>query len=115
MQLMPQVFSLRKIFKRINLPAEGVDFNAVVKGLEEFGHPGLIIQALIMGGSYFNATDDNIEKWAGLLKRINPSEVHIYSLDRPPALKNVLQVSKAGLGKIAQKAEKISGIKVLPF
>ncbi len=104
-----------ELFKKINRPAAGVDYDTVVKGLAELNHPGLIIQALIMGGSYFNAMDDNIEKWAGLVKRINPSEVHIYSLDRPPALKNVLQVPKQELEKIAQKAEKISGIKVLAF
>jgi len=104
-----------ELFQKINRPADGIDFNLMVKGLAELGHPGLIIQALIMGGSYFNATDDNIEKWAGLLKQISPSEVHIYSLDRPPALINVLRVSKEALEKIAQKAAKISGIKVLAF
>jgi wyosine [tRNA(Phe)-imidazoG37] synthetase (radical SAM superfamily) len=103
------------LFKKINRPADGIDFNTIVKGLTTLDHPGLIIQALIMGGPYFNATDDNIEKWAGLLKRINPLEAHIYSLDRPPALKNVLQVTKAGLEKIAQKASELSGIKVLAF
>lgn len=104
-----------ELFNKINRPAEGVNFDSVVKGLAELGHSGLIIQALILGGSYFNATDDNIEKWAGILKRIKPSEAHIYSLDRPPALKNILQVSEEGLKNIAQKATELSGIKVLAF
>ena len=36
-----------KLYKRINRPAGGVDFNKIVEGLIEFNHPNLIIQALI--------------------------------------------------------------------
>ncbi|MBD3218302.1 MAG: radical SAM protein, partial [candidate division Zixibacteria bacterium] len=74
-----------KLFKKINRPAKGFDFNEIVEGLIKFDHPNLIIQALLIGGTDLNASEENIERWASLLKKIKPSQVQIYSLDRPPA------------------------------
>jgi len=105
----------QELFQNINRPAEGITINTVVKGLIDFNHSGLIIQSMMLGSKYFNATDDNIEKWALLLKMINPAEVHIYSLERPSALINVIKIEKNELERIASKASQISGLNIQAY
>jgi wyosine [tRNA(Phe)-imidazoG37] synthetase (radical SAM superfamily) len=105
----------KEVFDRINRPAPGIEFDGVVQSLIDFEHPDLIIQALLMGGDRFNATDDEIESWAGLIKQIDPREVHIYSLDRPSAIKSVLKLNRQTLESIADRASEISGVEVLAF
>lgn len=105
----------REVFDRINRPAPGIVFEDVVQSLIDFDHPNLIIQALLMGGDRFNATDDEIRRWASLVKQINPREVHIYSLDRPSAIKSVLKLNHEALESIAERASQISGVSVIAY
>jgi wyosine [tRNA(Phe)-imidazoG37] synthetase (radical SAM superfamily) len=103
------------LFQNMNRPAEGITIDSVVKGLIDFNHSGLIIQSMMLGSKYFNTTDQNIEKWSLLLKVIKPSEVHIYSLERPSALINVIKVESDELKRIAAKAGMISGMSIKAY
>jgi len=103
------------LFRKINHPANPITFEQIVDGLKSLQHPGLIIQALMLGGKNTNADDENIRKWAEILKAIKPSEVHIYSLDRPPALKTIKNIPFERLREIAGKATSLSGVNVVAF
>ena len=105
----------KELFKIINRPAKGVEFDDIVNGLVNFDHSNLIIQALIMGGPDLNASEENIVKWSNLLSKIKPREVQIYSLDRPPAKMDVIKLPFEELQRIAAHASELSGIKVVPY
>jgi wyosine [tRNA(Phe)-imidazoG37] synthetase (radical SAM superfamily) len=104
-----------KVFKKINRPAKGADFHEIIEGLIKFDHPGLVIQALLVGGDDLNSSDENIERWASFLKKIKPSQVQIYSLDRPPARLDISRLSMSELNSIARKVTDMTGIPVTAF
>ena len=99
-----------ELFSKINRPAHGVEFDKLVDKLIKMNHPGLKIQTLFLGGSSLNCSDANLRSWVQLLKKINPQEVQIYSLDRPSALNNISKVPKNVLAHIAERAIILSGI-----
>lgn len=86
-------------FRAINRPVIGVDFHAIVEGLK--GVPSLIIQSLLFEGEFSNVQGAAYEAWAHTLAELRPSEIHIYTVERPPATNVVLPVDPKTLEKIA--------------
>jgi len=103
------------LFSKINRPARGVEFDAIVDNLIKLNHPGLKIQSLFLGGDSLNCSDINLRRWVQLLKKINPQEVQIYSLDRPPALNSTIKVPRAILMHIAERARILTGLPVTAY
>ncbi len=103
------------LFKRINHPTGDIRFDDIINGLIELKHPGMIIQTLMLGGKNSNSEEDNIHKWSELLKKIKPLEAHIYSIDRPAALKSIKKVPFERLREIAARATSLSGVNVQAF
>jgi wyosine [tRNA(Phe)-imidazoG37] synthetase (radical SAM superfamily) len=69
-----------EVFKRYNQPCRGVDLEAITDGLARL--TDVTIQALFSSGQEGNLSPQNIIAWIERLKRINPSSVQLYTLDR---------------------------------
>ena len=54
-----------------------------------------------------NTTEEEITGWLDALKKINPNQVMIYTIDRETPLKTLYKVSKEDLDAIAERARKI--------
>ncbi len=68
------------VFKKYNQPCGGVDLEAITDGLARLTE--VIIQALFSSGRKGNIDTKNIIAWMERLKKIKPSLVQIYTLDR---------------------------------
>ncbi|MCK4385453.1 MAG: radical SAM protein [candidate division Zixibacteria bacterium] len=102
-----------EIFQKVNRPHKNIEYEEVVESLKNLDD--IIIQSLLVDGEITNIENEEIEKWIGRLNYIKPREVQIYSIDRPSADQNLELVGKDKLKKIAQKAEKVTGISVEVF
>lgn len=103
------------LFRKINRPHPDVSFDRIVEEMISFDHPNLMMQAILFDGQPNNIADDNIEHWAEIIGRIRPREVQIYSIDRPVTKTGILPVSEPVLNKIAEKAQRISGVPIKVF
>jgi wyosine [tRNA(Phe)-imidazoG37] synthetase (radical SAM superfamily) len=68
-------------WRRFNRPCPGIDWKDLVAGLEALEGP--ILQSLFAHGKHGNTHREEIEEWVGLVKRIQPRTVQVYTLDRP--------------------------------
>lgn len=105
----------RRLFQRINRADKSIDFDDIVGALIEFDHPNFVIQTIFFDGDPGNVTDRNLENWANLIGEIRPREVHIYTTERPVAESKIEPVSVGKLNEIAERAQTISGVRVVPF
>ncbi len=102
-----------KIFRKLNGPVKGVDFDAMVGGLRQMG-PRLILQSLFVTGSTDNSSGEEWEKWFELAASIAPGLIQVYTLDRGPADRGLLPVPAGRLRAIAA-AVREHGIKAEVF
>ncbi|HWO89103.1 MAG TPA: hypothetical protein VNL98_08125 [Gemmatimonadales bacterium] len=67
----------------------------------------VVIQAMVVeGDGWSGASDESIAEWLEAVAAIAPIEVHIYSLDRPPADPSVKAVARERLEEIAARARR---------
>ncbi len=98
--------------KRHNQPRVNVRVDELIENLEKFKGK-LIIQTLFLKGSFKGKTIDNttpaeVGAWLEAIKRINPSEVMIYTISRATPEGGLLnKVPVEELRKIALKVEKL--------
>lgn len=98
----------------INQPQGKYSVADVVENMANFkGH--VIVQTLFLRGDYNghhidNTTDKEVAVWLEALKKIMPSEVMLYSLDRATPADNLIKVEADELQVIADKVEAL-GIK----
>ena len=91
--------------KLIDNPVGHYDLDATIKALCEFkGH--VIIQTMFLKGTLDgrdmdNTTDEYVLPWIETLKRISPSEVMIYTIDRETPVSTLLKASPESLDRIA--------------
>ena len=85
-------------FHAINRPAGGIQLSEIIKGLKEMR--GLVIQSMLIDGQISNISGIAYQSWAYAIKEINPSEVHIYSIERPSAENSVVRVGSRKLKQI---------------
>lgn len=96
-------------FRRLNAPAPGVRFEAILDGLRALGSAS-ILQALFVRGTVDNATDGEVAAWADAVASIRPRHVQIYTLDRGPADRGLLPVDPERLRAIARILEARAGV-----
>lgn len=75
----------------------------------------VVIQTLFLRGEYKgdkfdNTTDEEVSAWIELVKKINPSDVMIYSLERDTPTENLETIPTEKLEEISQRLQK-EGIK----
>lgn len=91
-----------------------INVSEVIENLAKFNGK-LKIQTMFLRGSYCdmkidNTTENEIVEYINAIKRIKPTEIMIYSIDRVPPVKTLERVSLLELTKIAERVEKI-GVK----
>ncbi len=89
-------------------PVERVNGTACDREALVAGYRGLkdvTIQAMFVRGPDFDgASEESLREWLGLLARIRPVAVHLYSLDRAPADPGINGIAREGLEEIAHRA-----------
>jgi wyosine [tRNA(Phe)-imidazoG37] synthetase (radical SAM superfamily) len=99
------------IIRKINQPLWSFDLKEIVEHLKKF-RGNLIVQTLFVKGTIYqtnfdNTTEKEIADWLTLLKKINPRQVMLYSLDRNTPSRDLEKIPVEQLRKIAQKVEKL--------
>ncbi|NOY50413.1 MAG: radical SAM protein [Chlorobi bacterium] len=102
-------------FKAINQALGNKSLDSIVEGLLGFDGK-LIIQTLFMraghnGAIIDNTTEEEIEAWLGIVKKVNPEYVMLYPIERATAAGNIEKIELRELREIADKVE-AAGIKV---
>lgn len=100
-------------WRRFNRPCPGVDWDDVIAGLEAFDQP--VLQVMFVHGRTGNTQPGEIAAWVGLLERIKPGFVQVYTLDRPTAARDLRPVERARLQEIASQAKDGAGVSVGVF
>jgi len=101
-------------FDAINQAQGNITLPKIIDGLLAF-EGKLIIQTLFMRGEYKgklidNTTDEEVEAWLEIVKKVKPEYVMLYPIERGTPAKNLEKVSKEKLDEIAAKVE-AAGIK----
>ncbi|MEN6386319.1 MAG: radical SAM protein [Phycisphaerales bacterium] len=89
-------------FKKINRPVEGLTFDKMLQGLIDFRkeYKGkYLLEVFFIAG--INDSDEQVDKIAACIKKIQPDKVQLNTVSRPPAEK-VNPVTKARLEQIAK-------------
>lgn len=102
------------IVERLDKPNSQFSFEKTVDLLVHFGQKA-IVQTMFLKGEVDgipidNSTEDEVNQWLSILKRINPREVMIYTLDRTAPIKTLQKIELATLNKIAHRVNAL-GIK----
>jgi wyosine [tRNA(Phe)-imidazoG37] synthetase (radical SAM superfamily) len=74
--------------------------------------PSIVIQAMFVrdpGGHADNTTAVAVAAWLAAVERISPARVHLYTMNRPPALPALKAVTGRRLGEIAEQV-RLAGI-----
>lgn len=95
---------------RINRPAPAVKLERIVEGLKDV--PGLIIQSVLVHGKVTNVKGKPFEALLSALSEIRPTQVQIYSTDRPVPEAGLEKVPPSTLQRIAREMEKRTGLQV---
>lgn len=99
-----------ELWRKINQPAPGIDFQEIAEGLSRM--KGAVIQTLFLTGEVDNSTPKAVGEWQGLLKKISPREVQIYTTDRPTAERGIVKVPRQWLERVADQTEEALGLPV---
>ncbi len=102
--------------RQIDRPAAGYDLNRVIEQIAGFGK-GAIVQTMLCRGEHDgkpvdNTTEAEVSALIDAYRRINPSEVMIYTLDRPTPEVNLRRVPRPELDAIAARITAETGLKV---
>jgi wyosine [tRNA(Phe)-imidazoG37] synthetase (radical SAM superfamily) len=94
----------QEMFEKVDQPNKGIQLIDIV---EECRKLRLVtIQTMFVAGSIDNTVDREIDAWVGHLKKIQPAELQIYTLDRNPADPSLRPVDRAILLKIGERVKK---------
>jgi wyosine [tRNA(Phe)-imidazoG37] synthetase (radical SAM superfamily) len=96
--------------RRINLPAPGWDFAAMLQGLAKLD--GVLLQAMFVWGRAANTAPLAIREWSDRVAEIRPRGVQIYTLDRVPADTGLTPVSRGVLESIAEYARRRAHVSI---
>ncbi len=100
--------------KRVDRPQGAYDLKAIVDALASVGRK-IVIQTMFMGGELDGRSVDNtgseyVDSWLEVLRRINPRQVMIYTIDRETPVLSLQKALPARLDAIAQRVRGELGI-----
>lgn len=100
---------IESTYKAINQALGNKSLDSIVEGLLAF-EGKLIIQTLFLRGEYEgkivdNTTDEEVEAWLEIVKKVKPEYVMLYPIERGTPAENIEKISKEELQKIAEKVE----------
>jgi len=94
----------------LNRPTAAVRLEHIIAGLKHV--PGLIIQSVLVDGPVSNVQGQAFAAWLAALSEVRPTQVQVYSTDRPVAEAAVQRVPPATLQRLAAEIEHRTGIPV---
>ena len=97
----------------MNRPRQGVDLAALVPVWARI--PNLTIQSFFSEGRFDNTRKEWIDPWVEQVKRVNPRNVQIYTLDRRPAAATMQKASLSTLNRIARRLASEVGAEIRVF
>lgn len=100
-------------FRRLNRPAPGLCYEAIVAALRLMPH--VVIQSVLIEGPVSNAHGAAFEAWLAAIAQIRPTSVHIYSTDYPVGAAKVERVPPYVLRSLAVEAARRTGVRVEPY
>jgi wyosine [tRNA(Phe)-imidazoG37] synthetase (radical SAM superfamily) len=92
-------------------PLTGAQVNGVCTSITEIvdalrNLPRIVVQSMFVfdpAGRADNTTEGAVSEWLAALAQVRPSHVHIYTIDRAPALSSLCPASKRRLKEIAEQ------------
>ena len=108
--------AIEETYRLINSPPEDFKLKKLYENLDRF-KGNFIIQTLFFTGKREGKTIDNtsnteVAAWINMLTRLNPNEVHLYSLARETPSSDIFPVSEEKLQEIAAR---LKGMKFESF
>jgi len=100
-------------FQAVNQPDDSVHFDFIVKHLSAI--KPVFIQTVLIGGSPTNTSLRDLRLYFELLSRIQPEEVHLYSIDRPVPNKQISLMNPEKLEELAFRIKHELNIEARPF
>lgn len=97
----------------VNRPCSGVSLAEILDLLSSM--KGIYLQTVLIGGNPSNAAKKDLMPYFQQITRIQPEEVHIYSIDRPVPNTKIRLISPKKLKEIAFQGEKETGVKIRAF
>lgn len=100
----------------LNRPNPGYDLEATIARMAQFGKQG-IIQTMFARGEHEgtkvdNTTEAEVEALIEAYRRISPSQIMIYTIDRPSPAVNLHRIPKEEMDSIGSRIEKATSIPV---
>ncbi len=93
------------MFRRVDRPYGQLTLARIVEDIRAFDGPKMLqsmfFRGVSAGAPIDNTTPEEVAAWLDHVARIQPMEVHLYSLDRTPAEVTLEKVSRAELEAIA--------------
>lgn len=95
--------------RALNAPSAGYSVAETVEQLSKFDGK-FILQTMFLrgecnGGIVDNTTEREVEAWLGIVKKLRPQKVMVYSLDRPAPCATLQKVPHEELEAIARRVE----------
>ena len=110
------VSGYEETFKAINRPAEGIELESIITGLQAIMNmekrPKLGIEVMLVDSTIdfpINCTDKEITRLIEVLMEIDPDEIEILTVSRPPAENYIIPVSEKRLKEIASRFHDVFG------
>jgi wyosine [tRNA(Phe)-imidazoG37] synthetase (radical SAM superfamily) len=100
----------QKTLARLNRPTRDLSLEHTIEGLK--GVPGLVIQSVLVDGPVSNVSGEPYEAWLAALSEIGPTQVQIYSTDRPVPDAGINRVPPSELRRIAEDIKRRTGLRV---
>ncbi|MFC2037748.1 radical SAM protein [Chloroflexota bacterium] len=95
-------------FQAINRPVPGLALESIVAGLASL--EDIVIQHMVLDGRISNLHGAARKAWLAAVQRIGPSEIQIYSVDRPTAESGVLKVPGDVMTRLANEIQQLTGV-----
>jgi len=95
-------------FQAINRPAAGIKLQDIIEGLRDLKEkdgPKLAIEVMLLDSNNnypVNSSDQEVKKLAEVLRSIDPDEIEVLTISRPPAEDFIVPVAEIRLKEIAQ-------------
>jgi wyosine [tRNA(Phe)-imidazoG37] synthetase (radical SAM superfamily) len=93
-------------FHKINRPLVPIRLKEIIEGLRRLKNP--VIQTVAVCGKITNTDEEQVEKWLKALKRIDPKQVQLYTLDNPLPESEITPCSIEKLSSISLRTQRFS-------
>ncbi len=95
--------AVQSTYERLNKPQKKRTIEQIVELLEKMEGQWVMQTMVLRGGGIDNTTDKEVGEWLEVVQRVRPSEVMLYSIDRPTPQSGLQKVEKDELENIAQR------------